>query len=118
MKPLHLVLLAAVLALNGAMGLAGDRTLPEKHTKAKLTCYDCHHQDQPEKAAVADDSCVQCHGDFAAMAEYTRKLPVNPHGARQKGHPGPFTCTECHRQHKPPVVKCLECHPDFKFKAK
>ena len=64
-------------------------------------------------------SCVACHGDLPAMAAYTRALPVNPHARPAKaGHPGPFACTECHRQHKPPVVKCLECHPTFKMTAK
>jgi hypothetical protein len=52
------------------------------------------------------------------MAAYTKALPVNPHMERKAGHPGPFACPECHRQHKPPVVKCLECHPDFKLKPR
>jgi hypothetical protein len=40
---------------------------------------------------------------------------VNPHDS----HLGQIPCTECHRQHQPPVVKCLECHKGkFQFTAK
>jgi hypothetical protein len=89
-----------------------------KHVKAGVTCHDCHREEHPTQGAVADDSCMVCHGDYPAMAAYTRNLPVNPHAVPKAGHPGPFGCTECHCQHKPPVVKCLECHPKFKMISK
>ena len=97
---------------------AADHTLPAKHAKAGLNCHDCHQEETPTKAAVPDRSCMTCHGDYPAMAAYTKDLPVNPHAVPKGDHPGPFACTECHCQHKPPVVKCLECHPAFKLKAK
>jgi hypothetical protein len=89
-----------------------------KHVQAGVTCFDCHKEEHPTRGAVADESCTVCHGDAPAMAAYTRKLAENPHAILKAGHPGPFACTECHRQHKPPVVKCLECHPTFKMVSK
>lgn len=85
-----------------------------RHSKAGVTCFDCHREETPAKVAP-DDSCIGCHGDLPAMAAFTKALPVNPHAVPKGGHPGPFLCTQCHRQHKPPVVKCLECHPKFKL---
>ena len=97
---------------------AASKPLPRKHVQNNLSCFNCHHKEVPTEGAVADDSCMVCHGDYAAMAAYTRHLPVNPHDPpKKKGHPGPFACTECHHQHKAPEVKCLECHTEFKLVA-
>jgi hypothetical protein len=94
----------------------GGRPLPAKHVKAGVTCFDCHEAEHP-KAATSSMSCMNCHGDMPAMADVTRKLPVNPHAPPPAPHPGPFVCTDCHHQHQAPAVKCLECHPKFKFNA-
>ena len=59
---------------------------------------------------------MDCHGDVPAMAELTKGLPVNTH----KPPPPPTGAGRLpgiHRQHQPPVVKCLVCHPKFKFNA-
>jgi hypothetical protein len=94
------------------------RALPPKHTKAGLICHDCHGKENPSKAAVADESCMVCHGDYPAMAAYTKHLKLNPHKPpTTNDHPGPFPCTDCHRQHKPQVVKCIECH-DYKMEPR
>lgn len=92
-----------------------EQKLTAKHAKAGLNCVDCHKAENPSKAAVPDESCMACHGDYPAMAAYTKSLPVNPHDPPKGKHPGPFLCTDCHHQHKAPEVKCLECHPDFKL---
>ncbi|BDU68482.1 hypothetical protein GETHOR_05830 [Geothrix oryzae] len=105
-------LLGAVPALAQA---PATRKLPEHHAKAGVHCFNCHHEEKPTQKAVASDSCMACHGDYPAMKEVTKHLPVNPHDS----HLGEISCTECHRQHQPPVVKCLECHKGkFKFTAK
>ncbi len=111
--------------LAGSLGATawareGDakRPLPPWHAKAGVTCHDCHQKEKPTTAAVADDSCMICHGDYPAMADLTKQLPVNPHAPPKAPHPGPFACPECHKQHRPAVVKCLECHPDFKLKPR
>ena len=107
----------AVSSPTWAADGAKTRSLPPQHAKAGVICFDCHQEENPTKPAVASDSCMACHGDYPAMADLTKKLPVNPHAPPAAPHPGPLTCTECHRQHQPPVVKCLECHPKFKLTA-
>jgi hypothetical protein len=91
---------------------------PLKHLENKLTCNDCHQKEDPKDPAVADDSCMPCHGDYPAMVAYTKHLSPNPHNPPTANKHPMFKCTECHAQHKAPVVKCLECHADFKMKAK
>jgi len=114
--PFAALLLASCLGLTQAAAQNPGHATPAKHTKAGVTCYDCHREEKPTKAAVPVESCMACHGDYPAMAEYTRSLPLNPHKPPTANkHPGPFGCTECHHQHKPAVVKCLECHPTFKL---
>jgi hypothetical protein len=94
---------------------AAAHPLPAHHVKAGVHCYDCHQEEKPTKKAVTSDSCMTCHGDYPAMRAVTRHLPVNPHDS----HLGEVPCAECHRQHQPPVVKCLECHKGkFQFTAK
>ena len=87
-------------------------SLPAHHSKAGVHCFDCHQEEKPTKKAVAPDSCMTCHGDYPAMKAVTKDVKPNPHDS----HLGEIPCTECHRQHQPPVVKCLECHAGkFKF---
>lgn len=118
MKKKSLVAPLLAVFFGVATAHAADLKPSAKHTKAGVTCFDCHGEESPSKAAVSDDSCMTCHGDYPAMAAFTKGLAVNPHDPPKKDHPGPFACTECHRQHKAPVVKCLECHPKFKMTAK
>jgi hypothetical protein len=91
---------------------AKTHSLPAHHAKAGVHCFDCHQEEKPTKKAVAPDSCMTCHGDYPAMKALTKDAKPNPHDS----HLGEIPCTECHRQHQPPVVKCLECHAGkFKF---
>ena len=106
--------LASMLAIGVRAG-EDSRSLPAPHAKAKLTCHDCHQKEKPSTAAVPDEACMVCHGDYPAMKALTKDAKPNPHGSPHD----PIPCTECHRQHKPPVVKCLECHEGkFTFKIK
>jgi hypothetical protein len=108
-------LLGLLLASLPILAQDSARKLPEHHAKAGVHCYDCHQEEKPTKKAVASESCMTCHGDYPAMRAVTKHLPVNPHDS----HLGEIPCTECHRQHQPPVVKCLECHKGkFQFTAK
>ena len=109
----------ASLSLAAAPALvAGSKPLPPKHVKAGLICYDCHQKEEPDHAAIPDDSCMNCHGDYPAMAAYTKNLPVNPHNPPTKDKHPKFVCTDCHHQHKPAEVKCLDCHDKFKLTAR
>jgi nitrate/TMAO reductase-like tetraheme cytochrome c subunit len=89
--------------------------LPPYHAKAGVHCFDCHQEEKPTKKAVASASCMTCHGDYPAMKALTKDAKPSPHDS----HLGEIACTDCHRQHKPAVVTCLECHEGkFKFRVK
>jgi nitrate/TMAO reductase-like tetraheme cytochrome c subunit len=89
--------------------------LPAYHEKAGVHCFDCHQEEKPTRKAVASESCMACHGDYPAMKAQTKAAKPNPHGS----HQGEIACPECHRQHNPPVVKCLECHEGkYQFRIK
>ena len=106
------------LTVSGSVSAEESKPLLKKHLQNKVSCFDCHGEEKPTQKAVASESCMVCHGDYPAMADYTKNLAINPHKALTGKHPGPFNCTDCHKQHKAPVVKCLECHPSFKMTAK
>ncbi|MDP1832422.1 MAG: cytochrome c3 family protein [Geothrix sp.] len=90
-------------------------SLPAPHVKAGVHCFDCHQEEKPSKKAVPSESCMACHGDYPAMKALTKDARPNPH----ESHRGEIACTECHHQHKPPVVKCLECHEGkYRFRVK
>lgn len=101
--------------LTAGVCSAQEKPLPAPHAKVKLTCHDCHQKEKPATAAVPDEACMVCHGDYPAMKALTKDAKPNPHGSPHE----PILCTECHRQHKPPVVQCLDCHAGkYTFKAK
>lgn len=105
--------IAGLLAVGTCAGQ--EKPLPAAHAKAKVICHDCHHKEKPTTAAVPDEACMVCHGDYPAMKALTKDAKPNPHASPHD----PIPCTECHRQHKPPVVKCLDCHEGkYTFKIK
>lgn len=109
---LAICLLSCFWAIAASAQEAKTHSLPAHHTKAGVHCFDCHQEEKPTKKAVAADSCMTCHGDYPAMKVVTKDVKPNPHDS----HLGEIACPECHRQHQPPVVKCLECHAGkFKF---
>jgi hypothetical protein len=113
------LLLVMAMALAGLVATAAPgaetRPLPAAHVQAKLICHDCHQKEKPTSAAVSDEACMVCHGDYPAMKALTKDAKPNPHGSPHE----PGACTECHRQHKSPVVKCLDCHAGkYTFTAK
>jgi hypothetical protein len=106
------VICGLLLAAPSLAQEPGGRKLPDHHAKAGVHCFDCHQEEKPTKKAVASDSCMNCHGDYPAMKALTKNVKPNPHDS----HLGEIPCTECHRQHQAPKVKCLECHEGkFKF---
>ncbi len=107
--------LGLLLAVPSPAQDAKSHPLPAHHAKAGVHCFNCHQEEKPTKKAVASESCMTCHGDYPAMKAVTKDAKPNPHDS----HVGEIPCTECHRQHVPPVVKCLECHEGkFKFRIR
>lgn len=94
----------------------GAQQLDQLHTKAGVECADCHGAGK-RTGAVAQETCLGCHGDSKQLAAKTAKvLPTNPHATRHYGTEA--DCGLCHRQHEPSVNFCLDCHPRFDFKVK
>jgi len=115
MRLLQIVTWGLAGLLAAGLGAAEGKPLPAPHVKANLSCHDCHHKEKPSTAAVPDEACMVCHGDYPAMKALTKDAKPNPHASPHD----PIACTECHRQHKAPVVKCLECHEGkYTFKIK
>jgi hypothetical protein len=114
-RHLTLILFGLLWALAAPAQEAKGFKLPALHAKAGVHCFDCHKEEKPTKKAVASESCMACHGDYPAMKVLTKEAKPNPHDS----HQGEIACPECHRQHLPPVVKCLECHEGkYKFRIK
>jgi hypothetical protein len=108
-------ILGVASLLVASMATAQEHKLPAPHAKAKLICHDCHQKEKPNSAAIPDEACMVCHGDYPAMKALTRDAKPNPHASPHD----PIACTACHRQHKAPVVQCLDCHAGkFTFKIK
>ncbi|RXJ70266.1 cytochrome C [Halarcobacter ebronensis] len=88
--------------------------LKHSHNKLSLDCIFCHEGqgDNPESfEAVDEDKCLFCHKSkiyLAKRLEFMDTLKANPHNSV---HDGPnLYCDECHREHKPSVNMCSECH--------
>jgi hypothetical protein len=115
MRLLRIMAMGLVALVGGGVRAADTKPLPAPHVSAKMLCQDCHQKEKPLTAAVPDQACMVCHGDYPAMKALTKDAKPNPHASPHD----PMPCTECHRQHKPPVVKCLDCHEGkFTFKIK
>jgi hypothetical protein len=78
--------------------------LEEKHAKASVVCKSCHGEDNTAKVAMG--ICISCHGDYAQLAEKTKKVAPNPHDS----HLGAAECSACHHIHKSSEDGCRTCH--------
>ena len=97
-RPVALLLSCCLL---GVAGQAQSTTHPSpKHTKAGVSCHDCHAVEKPSKKLVSSDSCVTCHGDMPAMEDYTRDKKPNPHKLPAEQKTSENHCLACHSQHK------------------
>lgn len=102
------------------------RTLKPHHVKAGLACATCHGT-AGVAAPPSTETCLQCHGDRAALAKLTEHLnkvveeknaktgkmekvvkDINPHfGHHDRGR---LDCAECHREHTKSANLCAQCH--------
>ena len=84
---------------------AGQALLGEKHQKSGVQCAGCH-KEMPPKANVTMAACFTCHGDYAKLAEKTKKMERNPHSH----HLDELECDKCHHVHKASTDYCAQCH--------
>ena len=85
--------------------------LADKHKNTGITCEGCH-KENPPKENVSTLMCMNCHGDYAKLAQQTQKAEQNPH----KSHVGELDCDKCHHSHKLSTDYCDKCHI-FNFKV-
>lgn len=103
----RLIQSAAALALGLALSTAAlaANGLAQLHGK---------NWPQSVDGFVTKGQCMQCHGDYAKLAELTKSLTPNPH----RSHMGEVNCVECHQPDKlQPELMCNSCHK-FKLPAK
>ena len=79
--------------------------LADRHKIAGVDCSGCHRESPPKQKA-GSEVCVECHGDYAKVAERTARLDINPHDS----HMGEIDCDQCHRGHQRSVLVCRQCH--------
>lgn len=97
-----ILLISAFFALACSFSVAADnagvQTLEQKHGASWPKSPD---------GFVTKNQCMQCHGDYAKLAEKTASLVPNPH----KSHLGNVNCEDCHKPDQAkPVLMCNECH--------
>jgi hypothetical protein len=85
--------------------------LADKHKNAGIDCNGCH-KENPPKEKVPTAMCMNCHGNYAKLAEQTQKGEHNTHDT----HLGELDCDKCHHSHKPSADLCGKCH-NFSLKT-
>ena len=86
--------LLAVLSLMFVTTTASAAGISTRHQAFGLT-------GEPTQA-----QCLQCHGDYAALAEKTKTLTPNPHA----NHMGHVQCNACHAWKTAPKLMFNDCH--------
>ncbi|MFT7005065.1 MAG: hypothetical protein ACJAWW_002434 [Sulfurimonas sp.] len=89
-------------------------SMKTEHAKLSLECVFCH-VDQGEDAsnfeAPEEDACLSCHKSKQYLAERLSFMDTHKANPHNSIHDGPnLYCDECHREHKPSVNMCSECH--------
>ncbi len=80
--------------------------LADRHKNTGIDCEPCHKENPPGKL-VPMQVCFGCHGgDYAKLAEQTKKVAPNPHDS----HLGNAPCEFCHHAHRPSEYYCANCH--------
>jgi len=95
-----------------------DGKLGKVHAAEGYKCNKCHTTAK-KTDPIPQETCLACHGDGDSkkLAAATAKVkPVNPHENRHYGTEA--DCGLCHKQHKPSVNACIDCHPRFDLKVK
>jgi cytochrome c nitrite reductase small subunit len=94
------------------------------HAIEGVTCLECHEptlQQQVDELVVymrgdfdvplaqiryPMSECLECHEDYATLAELTSGGEFNPHDS----HWGELECGTCHHMHAASVDYCDQCH--------
>jgi len=106
------------MGLGGSVILTAAEPLGiQRHEKAGLACGGCHNENPPRVKAPTG-RCVQCHGEYPALASKTARVIPNPHAPTPHSTPADMPeCDTCHHIHKPSQDSCAQCHDTFNFKT-
>lgn len=104
MNKLAITGFALAAAVFAAAAQAQTMTVKPPHNT--LACNVCHVNGTAQ--APVKETCLSCHGPFAALAAKTEKLnpAFNPHNS----HRGQEDCTTCHGVHRQSALACNDCH--------
>jgi hypothetical protein len=101
-----LIAMSACFFYADSSPAAGPSFLADRHKKGGIDCEGCHPEKPPGKL-VPMQVCLGCHGgEYAKLAEQTKKVTPNPHDS----HLGAAACEFCHHAHKPSEYYCANCH--------
>ncbi len=90
-------------------GLSTSRFLDGFHARQGVQCQDCPRGTSKQEM-VTKEVCLTCHsGSYAALAERTSSLAVNPH----RSHIGQVNCIYCHNVHSAFDYYCAQCHKKY-----
>lgn len=98
---------ASFFYADSFLGSAAEPSfLADRHKNGSIDCEACH-QEKPPSKLVPMQVCLGCHGgDYAKLAEQTKKVTPNPHDS----HLGDEACEFCHHAHRASEYYCANCH--------
>lgn len=109
MRKLFTLAACIVFSISFSGAFAAESTTPK--TLAQI--HGASWPNNPD-GFVTKNQCMQCHGDYAQLAQKTAKIEPNPH----LSHLGKVNCEECHKANQvKPELMCNQCH-NFTLKTK
>ena len=107
------VALLTSFVFSAASAAQQNGEIKDGHGRLGLSCADCHGEKSPP-GVPERETCLKCHGSYAAVAKRTENLKPNPHAS----HDGDVACIQCHSTHGTPRLYCNGCHNFQNFKMK
>jgi hypothetical protein len=84
----------------------------------KLTCGECHHDDQGKPRDLKDGDpvkgCGECHKEFGKLAKADKKMKKAEKVKKYYEKAIHANCVGCHKKIKKGPKKCKDCHPKKK----
>lgn len=122
MKKIILPILIISLAAFSAFAATNKADAPKSKATSKeyklkdshkdFACADCHGDVAEDKYyLIKSEACLSCHGSREDVAALTKDLDATDTNPHRSFHSGTATeCYECHREHKPSINYCGNCH--------
>lgn len=118
MKTIKALLIVCLTVLT--VSVSAQQMKP--HHQIIKDCSVCHTKENAVKGnefvKPNNASCQSCHGSYEDLGKLVQnkiKGEPNPHTSAHYG--SGIECTACHKEHRPSVVYCNNCH-EFKYQMK